>query len=125
MTLLFLLPSLFVRYHWRKSYAEMTESEIVAHLSKAREFAFGDDDPLINCVFAGEACCLSWAGTKLETDFLFAGVDDITGHVQVCERVLKCLSLCVSLASRFFPKGRRSCSPYRLALWSWKQALWY
>lgn len=62
----------------------MSEDEVVAHLQSAREFAAADDsDTIARCVMSGGACCLSWAGTKLETDFLFAGVDETSGSVQV------------------------------------------
>lgn len=60
----------------------MTEAEIVAHLQAAREFSFSDADPS-ECVGGSAACCLSWAATKLETDFMFAGVDDTDGTVEV------------------------------------------
>lgn len=75
------------RYHWRTPYTGMTEEEIVAHLQAAREFSFSDAVPsdCIEAALAGEsaACCLSWAATKLETDFLFAGVDDTAGTIKV------------------------------------------
>lgn len=59
----------------------MTEPEIVAHLDEARDFAFSDRDPrecIENAVLLGEsgACCLSWAGTKLEPDYIFADVGE-------------------------------------------------
>lgn len=82
------LTSYFVgRYHWRTPYTGMTEAEIGAHLQAAREFSFSDADPT-ECVGAAlqggsSACCLSWAATKLETDWLFAGVDDTDGTIKV------------------------------------------
>ena len=80
------LPSLD-RYYWRTPYTDMTEAEIVAHLQAAREFAFSDADPT-DCIgswLAGgsAACCLSWAATKLEPDYIFAGVDDADGTIKV------------------------------------------
>lgn len=65
----------------------MTEPEIVAHLQEARDFAFSDADPtecILSALVGGSAaCCLSWAGTKLEPDYIFAGVDDEDGSIKV------------------------------------------
>lgn len=75
------------RYYWRASYASMTEPEIVAHLQTAREFAFSDRDPTdcITTALGGgsSACCLTWAATKLEPDYVFAGVDEADGTIKV------------------------------------------
>lgn len=75
------------RYYWRTPYADMTEPEIVAHLQAAREFAFSDADPTecIQSALAGgsAACCLSWAATKLEPDYIMAGVDEADGTIKV------------------------------------------
>lgn len=60
----------------------MTEDEIVTYLTEAREFASSSSSG-IECTSAGTPCCLSWAGTKLETDFLFGDVDSSTGSVKV------------------------------------------
>lgn len=79
--------SLFDRYYWRTPYTNMTETEIVAHLQAARDFAYSDANPIdcIGSALMGEsaACCLSWAGTKLEPDYIFAGVDDTEGTIKV------------------------------------------
>ncbi|CAN0154943.1 unnamed protein product, partial [Ectocarpus sp. 12 AP-2014] len=73
-------------YHWRLPYTGLTEDEIVAHLQAAREFTFSDADPtdcIATAVAGGSpACCLSWAATKLETDLIFAGVDDNDGSIK-------------------------------------------
>ncbi|CAN0069863.1 unnamed protein product [Ectocarpus fasciculatus] len=73
-------------YHWRLPYTGLTEDEIVAHLEAAREFTFSDADPtdcIATAVAGGsQACCLSWAATKLETDLIFAGVDDNDGSIK-------------------------------------------
>lgn len=75
------------RYYWRTPYTGMSEAEIVAHLQAAREFAFSDADPLVCLGSALEggssACCLSWAATKLEPDYIFADVDDTDGTIKV------------------------------------------
>lgn len=79
------------RYYWRTPYTNMTEAEIVAHLQAAREFAFSDASPtdcLQSALGGGSAaCCLSWAATKLEPDYLFSGVDDADGSIKVIELV--------------------------------------
>ncbi|CAB1112157.1 unnamed protein product [Ectocarpus sp. CCAP 1310/34] len=73
-------------YHWRLPYTGLTEDEVVAHLQAAREFTFSDADPtdcIATAVAGGSpACCLSWAATKLETDLIFAGVDDNDGSIK-------------------------------------------
>eukprot|EP00752_Nemacystus_decipiens_P003738 g3444.t1 len=73
-------------YYWRTPYTDMTEPEIVTHLQAAREFAFSDADPT-DCIASwavggSAACCLSWAATKLEPDYIFAGVDDEDGTIK-------------------------------------------
>lgn len=60
----------------------MTEAEILDHLSQARAFAFSDGTAT-ECVAAGAPCCLSWAATKLETDFLFGEVNEEDGTIKV------------------------------------------
>lgn len=80
-------PSLVDRYHWRTPYTGMTEEEVVAHLQAARDFSFSDADPT-DCITGtlqggNGTCCLSWAGTKLETDYLFGDVDDTDGTIKV------------------------------------------
>eukprot|EP00903_Cladosiphon_okamuranus_P013795 g12838.t1 len=73
-------------YYWRTPYTDMTEAEIVAHLQAARDFAFSDEDPFdcIQTALGGgsAACCLSWAATKLEPDYIFAGADDADGTIK-------------------------------------------
>lgn len=81
--------SLMNRYHWRTPYTGMTEAEIVEHLREARKFSFSDADPTdcIASAYSGgsSACCLSWAATKLEPDYIFADVDDTDGTIKVYE----------------------------------------
>ena len=60
----------------------MTEEEIIAYLQEAREFAFSNSTAF-ECVILGGACCLSWGATKLETDLLFGGMDDVDGSIKV------------------------------------------
>lgn len=70
------------RYHWRTPYTGMTEAEIVNHLKQAREFAFSDD-AAGTCIASKVPCCLTWAATKLETDYLFGEVDELDGTIKV------------------------------------------
>ncbi|CAM9471831.1 unnamed protein product, partial [Ascophyllum nodosum] len=68
--------------YWRRqSYSSMTEEEIIAYLQEAREFAFSNSTAF-ECVILGGACCLSWGATKLETDLLFGGMDDVDGSIK-------------------------------------------
>ena len=61
----------------------MTEDEIVAYIGDARDFAFSNSSGL-DCIFSQTpACCLSWAGTKLETDFLFGDINEVDGTIKV------------------------------------------
>ncbi|CAM9124531.1 unnamed protein product [Choristocarpus tenellus] len=65
-------------YQWRKSYKSMTDAEILAHLEEALLFAKSDEADATTCAGTSGACCVSWAGTKLETDILFAGIESGT-----------------------------------------------
>lgn len=82
---MFLVPRSACRYHWRKSYTEMTDEEIFAHISEARAFASSGNDAVSSCIPTRGACCLSWAGTKLELEFLMAEVDEESQSVEVRE----------------------------------------
>ena len=98
------------RYHWRPSYADMTDDEIVTYITEAREFAFSDETEF-SCIFSTEpACCLSWAGTKLETDFLFGDISEVDGTIKVNmkSRAQNLLAIC-ALELNLFTLG--------LALW--------
>lgn len=69
-------------YYWRPSYASMTEAEVVAYIQDARDFAFSNKTGQ-ECIFSQTpACCLSWAGTKLETDFLFGDINEVDGTIK-------------------------------------------
>ena len=61
----------------------MTEDEIIAYIQDARDFAFSNATSS-DCIFSPTpACCLSWAGTKLETDFLFGDINEVDGTIKV------------------------------------------
>lgn len=60
----------------------MTEAEIIAHLQEAREFAFSAT-PALTCIALQGSCCLTWGGTKLETDLIFGDIDEIDGTIKV------------------------------------------
>lgn len=118
MTNHLLLPTVYVavdvalkRYHWRKPYTGMTEAEIVEHIIAARQFAFSDGEPISECISGGSPCCLSWAATKLETDFLFAGIDEASQSIEVLgpSLSLTCMSCCrQSSRQGFFIEARQS-----------------
>lgn len=82
---MFLVVCSACRYHWRKSYMDMTDEEIFAHISEARAFASSGNSTVTDCIVPGGACCLSWAGTKLELEFLMAGFDEEAQSIEVRE----------------------------------------